>query len=199
MDPAGLEVLPFSDLNGPKHHSPALWRRGKEVAPSSPTSGCSIRCLSLTREACPLCALMHACPARARIQRPGTVPWTPRLKSARKCATVPSGGAAAAGGGMPAVGAALCPAAASRVCSPVHSLSGPSTPPPPPALSARSTQRRDAMAMFVNSHLHELAVDEALLVLRSLAADSAEEKWGRLPAPVKTAVTKVCRQPLRRA
>jgi hypothetical protein len=48
------------------------------------------------------------------------------------------------------------------------------------------------MAMLVNSHLHELAVDEALLVLRSLSADSAQEKWGRLPAPVKTAVTKVC-------
>jgi hypothetical protein len=45
--------------------------------------------------------------------------------------------------------------------------------------------------VIINSHLHELAVDDALSALSTLSADSAKEKWGRLPAHVKTAVTKV--------
>lgn len=45
--------------------------------------------------------------------------------------------------------------------------------------------------MIINSHLHELAVDDALSALSTLSADSAKEKWGRLPPHVKTAVTKV--------
>jgi hypothetical protein len=54
-----------------------------------------------------------------------------------------------------------------------------------------SNQRRDEVAVIINSHLHELAVDDALSALSTLSADSAKEKWGRLPAHVKTAVTKV--------
>jgi len=60
------------------------------------------------------------------------------------------------------------------------------------ALSLADTnQRRDEVAVIINRHLHELAVDDALSALSTLLADSANEKWGRLPAHVKTAVTKV--------